>query len=181
MLTSVWIAYKTWEYFHPFTAMPLVRPWYYVWPESQSFKRDVQKCKRVHSILSDTWKNIMEGLWSPSADREGIALQEISNLPQHKYRLDPRGKKNSWLWGLWDAESVFKAGYEFSITADFLRIGEILFRVCWKAGSWGMYIISSGFPSVGVVGGGGMWQQYPWGLPWTYAFHSSPLPDYVTG
>ena len=181
MLTSVWIAYKTWEYFHPFTAMPLVRPWYYVWPESQSFKRDVQKCKRVHSILSDTWKNIMEGLWSPSADREGIALQEISNLPQHKYRLDPRGKKKFLIVRAVRCRECLQSRIWILYHCRFFKNRRNSFQSMLE--SWELRNVYNQlwFSFCGGGGGGGMWQQYPWGLPWTYAFHSSPLPDYVTG
>lgn len=130
--------------------MPLVRPWYYVWPESQSFKKDVQKCKRVQSILSDTWKNIMGGLWPPSAHREGIALQEISNLPQHKYRLDPRGKKflivravrcreclQSRIWILYHCRFFKNRRNSFQSVLESWELRNI-------------YIISSGFPPVGA-------------------------------
>lgn len=137
--------------------MPLVRSWYYVRPESQSFKRDVQKCKRVQSILSDIWKNIMGGSWSPSAHREGIASQEISKLLQHKYRLDPRWGGEIFLTvRAVRCRECLQSRIWILYHCRFLRIGEILFRVCWKAGSWGIYIISSGFPpeGAGVAGCG---------------------------
>lgn len=175
MLIGVWIAYKTWEYFHPFTAMPLVRSWYYVRPESQSFKRDVQKCKRVQSILSDIWKNIMGGSWSPSAHREGIASQEISNLLQHKYRLDPRRGGNISDCEGCEMQRMSSKQDMNSLSLQIFKNRRNSFQSMLE--SWELRNIYNQlwFSSWGG-GGGGMWQQYPWGLPWTFAFYSSPLP-----
>lgn len=96
--------------------MLLVRPLYYVWSELESFKRDVQKCKRDSSIVSDLGENMI-GRIMLTISTEGIATQEISKLQQHKYRLDQR-KNLLIVRTMRCRECVFKAGYETSITKN---------------------------------------------------------------